>query len=94
MKSRERVIKAINFDCPDRVLISHAILPATQIKYGKALEEILQGVHEDFGWEFLPDMKRQDLPVQYKGGQNYDDFGTLWSVTQEGICGRRIRLPT
>ncbi|MEN6384551.1 MAG: uroporphyrinogen decarboxylase family protein [Phycisphaerales bacterium] len=93
MSSRDRVIKAINFDYPDRPPISHAILPATQIKYGAALDEILQTVHEDFGWDMMVDMKRQELPPLYKGGKNYDSFGTLWEVAEEGVCGIPIKYP-
>ena len=26
-------------------------------------------------------------------GKNYDDFGTLWSVEDEGICGIPVELP-
>ncbi|NOX89064.1 MAG: hypothetical protein GXO77_08560 [Calditrichaeota bacterium] len=93
MKSRERVKRAIRFKNPDRAPISHAILPATQFKYGEALNEILNEVHEDFGWDYLPDMKRTDLPPMYKKGKNYDDFGTLWHVETEGICGIPIEYP-
>ncbi len=93
MKSRERVLKAINFNYPDRVPISHAILPAAQYKYGDNLNKIIESVHEDFGWEFLPDMKSEDLPPLYKGGRNHDDFGTLWQVEDEGICGIPIDWP-
>ena len=93
MRSRERVRSAINFNYPDRPPISHAILPAAQIKYGDALAEILSKVHEDFGWEFLPDMKAEDFPSLYKGGLNYDDFGTLWNVTEEGLCGIPVEWP-
>ncbi len=93
MNSRERVMRAIGFDYPDRVPISHGILPAAQIKYGEALNEILQSVHEDFGWNLLPDMSRQDYPPLYKGGLNYDDFGTLWNVRMEGMCGIPVKWP-
>lgn len=93
MQSRERVIRAIHFKNPDRAPISHAILPAAQIKYGEALTEILESVHEDFGWHFLPDMRIKDLPPMYKAGQNYDDFGTLWDVETEGICGIPVKYP-
>ena len=93
MRSRERVRSAINFNYPDRPPISHAILPAAQIKYGDALAEILSKVHEDFGWEFLPDMKAEDFPSLYKGGLNCDDFGTLWNVTEEGLCGIPVEWP-
>ena len=47
MKSRERVMKAINFEYPDRPPISHAVLPSAQLHYGKALAEVLKDVHED-----------------------------------------------
>jgi len=93
MKSRERVKRAIHFQGPDRAPISHAILPAAQIKYGDRLKEITDRVHEDFGWGFQEDMKRDDFPPLYKGGKNYDDFGTLWSVEEEGICGIPIKVP-
>jgi uroporphyrinogen decarboxylase len=93
MTSRERVRRAIGFDYPDRPPISHAILPATQRKYGAALNEILEGVHEDFGWHLLPDMDPQDYPPLYKGGLNRDEFGTLWNVTEEGVCGIPVEWP-
>jgi uroporphyrinogen decarboxylase len=93
MNSRERVRRAISFDHPDRPPISHGILPAAQIKYGKALEEILAEVHEDFGWSYLPDLQREDFPALYRGGLNRDEFGTLWSVPYEGICGIPIEWP-
>ena len=93
MKSRERVKRAIKFQNPDRAPISHAILPAAQLKYGEALNDILATVHEDFGWEFLPDLKRENYPPLYRPGKNYDDFGTLWNVEMEGICGIPVECP-
>jgi hypothetical protein len=51
MTSRERVRRAIRFAKPDRVPISHAILPAARLKYGRALDDILAEFHEDFGWD-------------------------------------------
>jgi uroporphyrinogen decarboxylase len=93
MKSRERVKRAIQFECPDRAPISHAVLPAAQIRYGKALEDILEEAGEDFGWKYLPDMHREDFPALYRGGRNRDDFGTLWNVTEEGLCGIPVEWP-
>lgn len=93
MTPRERVQRAIRFQKPDRPPISHAILPAAQIKYGAALDEILAGVHEDFGWHLLPDMKRADFPPMYKSGRHTDDFGTVWRVEEEGICGIPVEWP-
>lgn len=93
MYSRDRVIKAINFGGPDRPPISHAILPATQIKYGQALNDILATVREDFGWDYMADMERDELPLLYKRGRNRDSFGTLWDVSEEGLCGIPIEWP-
>ncbi len=93
MKSRERVFRAIGFDNPDRPPISHAILPAAQIKFGRELDEILASVHEDFGWDYLPDLARDDFPVLYKKGRHRDDFTTLWEVHTEGVCGIPVEWP-
>lgn len=93
MQSRERVRRAIDFGTPDRPPISHAILPAAQIKYGQALTDILEAVHEDFGWRLLPDMARENFPPLYRAGRNRDDFGTLWQVEMEGVCGIPVEFP-
>ena len=93
MKSRERVKRAITFNYPDRVPISHAILPAAQLKYGNALNDILATVHEDFGWDYLPDMRKENFSPIYKSGRNYDEFGTLWHVVVEGMSGIPVEFP-
>ena len=93
IKSRERVQRAIHFRSPDHVPISHAILPAAQLKYGRALDDILVDVHDDFGWEFLPDMRIEDFPPLYRPGANRDEFGTVWNVKTAGICGIPVEFP-
>jgi uroporphyrinogen decarboxylase len=93
MKSRERVRRAIGFERPDRPPLSHAILPAARLKFGAELDEILATVHEDFGWDYLPDLAREDYPALYKAGRNRDDFNTLWEVHTEGVCGIPIEWP-
>ncbi|MEW5817918.1 MAG: uroporphyrinogen decarboxylase family protein [Spirochaetota bacterium] len=93
MKSRERVVRAINFDYPDRPPISHAILPSAIIHHGTALQAILKDVHEDFGWDFLPDLPVEKYPPYYRQGRNYDGFGTLWECSTDGEYGVPIRLP-
>ena len=93
MNSSERVRKAIEFDFPDRVPISHAILPAAQLKYGSALAEILKEFREDFGWDYQDDLPLAKYPPLYKKGQQADDFGTLWKVEWNGICGIPINHP-
>ena len=91
--SRERVKRAIQFGRPDRTPLSHAVLPAAQIKYGPALAEILTEFGDDFGWEYADDLPFEKFPPQYKPGLNRDDFGTLWRVEEAGICGIPVDWP-
>lgn len=93
MNSRERVKAAIYRQCPDRVPVSHAVLPAAQLKYGQALEEILREYRDDFGWDYMADLAVEDYPAVYKAGENTDDFGTAWRGEWLGICGIPIRWP-
>jgi uroporphyrinogen decarboxylase len=93
MNSRERVKRAIKFQKPDRAPISHAVLPAAQLKYGQALNEILTKYREDFGWDYMSDLPIEKFPALYKQGFNYDDFGTGWRVEWMGICGIPMEWP-
>jgi len=93
MNSRERVNKAIEFKDPDRVPISHAVLPAAQLKYGEQLDEILSEFRDDFGWDYLEDLPLKDFPALYKKGRQVDDFGTIWNVEWNGICGIPVEFP-
>jgi len=93
LNSRQRVICAINFNDPDRAPVSHAVLPAAQIKYGKALDEILAEFREDFGWDYMQDLPLADFPAVYKKGRNTDDFGTVWFSEWLGVCGIPVEWP-
>ncbi len=93
MNSRERVQRAIRFQTPDRVPVSHAVLPAASIKYGKALDQILCEFREDFGWDYVDDLPRESFPPLYKKGRHADDFGTVWQVETEGVCGIPVEWP-
>ncbi len=93
MNSRERVERAVLFRNPDRVPVSHAVLPAAQLKHGQALAEILTEYREDFGWDYMSDLPVDQYSPQYKEGLNRDDFGTLWRVEWMGICGIPIDWP-
>lgn len=93
MNSRERVKRAIKFQKPDRVPISHAVLPAAQLKYGQALNEILAEFREDFGWDHMEDLPEEDYPALYKAGRNADDFGTVWYGEWKGICAIPVEWP-
>ena len=72
MDSRERVQRAITFQTPDRVPISHAVLPAAMLKHGDALAEILMDFREDFGWDYMGDLPREQYPPLYRQGRHAD----------------------
>jgi len=93
MTSRGRVRRAIRFGKPDRVPISHAVLPAAQLKYGPALAEILAEYRDDFGWDYADDLPLEQFSPQYKPGRNTDDFGTVWQVEWAGVCGIPVSWP-
>lgn len=93
MKSRERVQRAINFDYPDRPPISHAILPSAMLHYGESLTAVLRDVHEDFGWDFLPDLEPENYPPYYKKGGGIDGFGTVWETETMGEYGVPVEMP-
>lgn len=93
MNSRERAIRAVEFGEPDRPPISHAVLPAAQLKYGEPLNEILAEFREDFGWDALPDLPLEKFPPLYMPGRNRDAFGTVWEVEWAGICGIPVEVP-
>jgi len=93
LDSRERVKRAITFSGPDRVPISHAVLPAAQLKHGPALEDILAEFREDFGWDYMHNLPVEDFPALYKKGRNADDFGTNWYCEWLGICGIPVDWP-
>ncbi len=93
MNSRERVHRAIKFEQPDRAPISHAVLPAAQLKYGPALAEILTEYREDFGWDYMRDLTVAEYPTVYKGGRQTDNFGTVWDGKWQGICAIPVEWP-
>lgn len=93
MQSRERVHRALRFQIPDRAPISHAVLPAAQLKHGQALAEILAEYREDFGWDYMADLPLEKYPALYKQGRHRDDFGTVWHVQRMGICGIPVEWP-
>ena len=93
MDSSERVRKAIHFQGPDRSPISHAVLPAAQLKYGKELLDILAEYRDDFGWDHMSDLPVEDYPVLYRAGRNVDSFGTVWHSETLGVCGIPIEWP-
>ncbi len=93
MNSRCRVKAAIEFKLPDRVPISHAVLPAAMLKHGDVLAALIAEFREDFGWDYMPDLPLNEYPAQYLEGEHADDFGTVWRGEWLGVCGIPVRGP-
>jgi uroporphyrinogen decarboxylase len=63
------------------------------LTYGDALSEILMEFREDFGWDYMGDLPRDQYPPLYRQGRHADDFGTVWHVEREGVCGIPVEWP-
>jgi uroporphyrinogen-III decarboxylase len=87
MNSRERLHRAIQFQQPDRPPVSHAVLPAAQINYGAALNELLAEFREDFGWDTMTDLAF--VKERYFGRLcpigNVDNKGVMTTGTPEDV---------
>lgn len=88
MDSRERVIRAIEFECPDRIPITNSALPAALIKYGERLERIFRVYPSDFGPEYTPPI----YPIQafsiYGKKRYMDEWGCEWFTLKRGVLGQ------
>lgn len=93
MNSRERVQRAIHFQQPDRIPVSHGVLPAALEKYGVELEAILSEFSDDFGWEYTIKPKPEQYPAMYRVGYSKDEFGTQWRCLEGGLKGTPVGFP-
>ena len=92
MNSRERVIRAITFQGPDRVPLLHGVLPAALMKHGQPLVDLLYEFKDDFGgaWS-VP--KPEDIKGPYAAGESTDDWGVHWHNDYHGMLGIPIGHP-
>ncbi len=85
MNSKERVIKTLNFDYPDKIPVDFWCLPSAEMKYGEKLKKILNEVQIDFVRAPFDDpTESQDI---YKTGTFKDVWGSVWHNLQDGIIG-------
>jgi hypothetical protein len=77
MNSSERVIHAIEFDCPDRIPIMHAFLPAATAKLGEnTINDIFDKYPHDFADVYQYSTMSAD--ALYQKGIHRDDWGCIW----------------
>ncbi|HEY5586079.1 MAG TPA: uroporphyrinogen decarboxylase family protein [Ruminiclostridium sp.] len=86
MNSRERVIRTLEFNNPDKIPIDLWILPAARSKYGKVLEDILDIYERDIISIDGP-LDLSYIPKTYEKGNYTDTWGTNWTNLQGGMVG-------
>lgn len=92
MTSRERVRRAIHFGGPDRVPLSHGVLPAAIFKHGQPLIDLLNEFASDYGQVFgMP--KVEDLDPTYRAGMHTDGWGVTWNNDFDGMLGIPVGHP-
>lgn len=90
MTSRERVIRTLRFENPDRLPVHFWTLPATYLRYPD-LDAQLAPVPQDIASVagFL-DMSTD--PRTYEKGSYVDEWGSQWLVLQPGLVGE-VKVP-
>ncbi|MEM2179033.1 MAG: uroporphyrinogen decarboxylase family protein [Candidatus Methanomethylicaceae archaeon] len=93
MNARERVIRAIEFEGPDRIPNGCYALPGTFYKYGKKIEELFNRFPSDFHQFVSSWTEVTGDSIPYKGGINKDPWGCVWKNLNPGLFGRIIEHP-
>lgn len=101
MTARERVIKTINFDYPDRVPRDLWWLPAVEMTQKEELENLLKRIPMDINtpkYKVGLSQRQKGQPTIFVPGShppvvmprkgNYvDEWGSVWHVAEDGIIG-------
>ncbi len=91
MNSRDRVAATLEFQNPDRVPVDIWIHRATQLKYGQALDAILEKYPPDIVRLFGP-TDRNFYPEMSDVGDIKDAWGSTWRILRQGINGE-VKIP-
>lgn len=85
MTSKERVVRTLKFDHPDKIPVQSWMLPEVIIKYGKTVEDTIQKYAADF---FTPDYRDFVMTDKWTNvGTFIDGWGCVWKNHIEGIVG-------
>ena len=91
MTSKERTIRTLRFDNPDRIPVNFWCLPATRLKYGDALTKIIDESEIDIISAPFNDLTED--PRNFQIGTFTDAWGSVWRNQQEGIIGEVKEYP-
>ncbi len=97
MNSRERVLRAITFDSPDRVPIGYFMNWACRMKYGQAIVELCRAHPNDF-YDTADTLIPERDDANYRPDGSYykrevDEWGCEWVYYKQGIMGEVKRAP-
>ncbi|MBN1247812.1 MAG: methyltransferase [Anaerolineae bacterium] len=94
MTSRERVIKALRFDYPDRAPRDLWTLPGIPKYHRAALDRVLAQYPTDFAvpdFSYGPAKRARGTPAEV--GTYVDEWGCVWEVGQPGVIGEVKAAP-
>jgi uroporphyrinogen decarboxylase len=88
MTSRERVTRAVEFGCPDRIPIRHALLPGAVDNIGREnLARVFERFPSDFegqsGW-----YEGTESSPEHQKGEWVDEWGCVWVNIHSGVHGQ------
>lgn len=82
------MIRAIEYECPDRIPITNSAVPAGLIKYGEKLERIFREYPSDFGPRYAPSTYPQQAFFLHRKKRYLDEWGCEWLMLKHGILGQ------
>lgn len=86
MTGRERVLRTLEFNQPDRLPVDLWLLPAARMEHGEKLEELLRANETDITQISGP-FDHGYTPEYYQPGLFTDPWGSVWSNLQAGVIG-------
>lgn len=86
MNSKERVLRTLEFNSPDRLPLDIWVLPAAKMEYGEKLEALMSKHSFDIASLTGP-FDHAFTPDYYVPGKFVDPWGSEWTNIQAGIIG-------
>ena len=91
MNCRERTIRAMSFDSPDKIPVAHSYLPGALLEHGQKLINLFEKYPNDFYPSRIITIPEREKQYCRADGSFYkewlDAWGCRWIYYQEGITG-------
>ncbi len=97
MNSRERVLRAIRFESPDRTPVNYSVMPGTLQRHGQAVLDLCARYPGDFWPVAMLRIPERDHAHYGPDGRYFkrwtDEWGCVWEFLQEGLNGEVKQSP-